>query len=73
MFLGISLNPKPRRKAPVTSPKVFEHAIAKPTIPPSLSKILFKVNSQASGGALKKSWAVLKGNTQILGYVLQVC
>jgi hypothetical protein len=42
MFLGISLNPKPRRKAPVTSPKVFEHAIAKPTIPPSLSKIIIQ-------------------------------
>ena len=38
MFLGILLNPKPRRKAPVTNPKVFEHAIANPTIPPSLSR-----------------------------------
>ena len=33
MFLGISLKPKPSRKAPVTKPKVFEHAMAKPKIP----------------------------------------
>ncbi len=30
MLLGISLKPKPRRNAPVTSPKVFEQAMAKP-------------------------------------------
>lgn len=36
--LGISLKPKPRRNAPVTSPKVFEHAIAYPRMLPVLLK-----------------------------------
>lgn len=38
MLLGISLKPKPRRNAPVTSPKVLEHAIAKPSRFPPLSE-----------------------------------
>ena len=36
-LFGISLKPKPRRNAPVTSPNVFDKAIAKPRIPPLLS------------------------------------
>lgn len=36
MLLGISLKLKPRRKAPVTSPKVFEQAMAKPRTLPLL-------------------------------------
>ena len=30
ILLGISLNPKPRRNAPVTSPKIFEQVMANP-------------------------------------------
>lgn len=33
MLRGISTKPKPRRKAPVISPKAFEQAIASPRIP----------------------------------------
>lgn len=37
ILFGISLSPKPSKNAPVTSPKVFEQAIANPTIFPPLS------------------------------------
>jgi hypothetical protein len=49
MPFGISPKPKPRRNAPVTSPKVFEQAMAKPRIPPLLQN-----NDHSEMGKKKK-------------------
>lgn len=52
IVLGISLNPKPRRNAPVTSPNVFEQAIAQPNIPLPSSLPVKKIRDFETGNKI---------------------
>ena len=62
-LLGISLKPKPRRNAPVTSPKVFEQAMATASTFPILLRKMenHEISEQFSHKAKKKKcqWFIL--------------
>jgi len=71
-FLGISLKPKPRRNAPVTSPKVFEQAMANPKILPLLlikesANWSYIIKQRRDGGAKKFMACIMsKRNTKLI-------